>query len=112
MRHLLPVALIASLAIACTDRSAPPEAQASPQRDRPLAPDGTAARAITSTPDRVRMQVDLAAVRAALQAYHGEHQAWPRSLGELSLEGRLNYPADLSYDAATGTVTSQTYPSL
>jgi hypothetical protein len=112
MRHLLPLALIASLAVGCTDRSAPPEAQGRPQRDHPLAQDGSAARAITSTPDRVRVQVDLAAVRAAVQAYHGEHAAWPRSLDELSMEGRLNYPADLTYDAATGTVTSQTYPSL
>lgn len=108
----LPIlAVVASLAVACTDRSPPPEPEGR-QRDRPLAQDGSVARAITSTPDRVRVQVDLAAVRAALQTYHAEHQAWPRSLGELSLEGRLNYPSDLSYDAATGVVTSQTYPAL
>ncbi len=32
------------------------------------------------------------------------------ALAELALIG-LNYPADLSYDPATGTVRSQTYPS-
>lgn len=108
MRRFLALALAA--AAACTDRSPPPEPAA--PRDRPLAPDGTAARALTSAPDRARVQLDLAAVRAALQAYKAEHAGWPRSLGDLSLEGRLSYPADLAYDPATGSVASQTYPGL
>ncbi len=111
MRQLLVVAvvLVAALA-ACSDRTPAPEA--APPRDRPLAQDGSVARAVTSTPDRARVQVDLAAVRSALQAYHAEHGAWPRSLDELAFEGRLNYPADLTYDPATGEVHSQTYPSF
>jgi hypothetical protein len=113
MRSSLLVALTAvAIASGCTDRSAPPAAQAPAQRDRPLAQDGTTARAITSAPDRVRVQADLSALRAALRTYHAEHATWPRSLDELSLEGRLNHPADLVYDAASGTVTSQTYPSF
>lgn len=112
MRNVLPIALLLALASACADRSASPEAQSPAPREHPLAQDGTTARAITSTPDRVRVQLDLSTVRAALQAYHGEHATWPRSLDELALEGRLNYPADLTYDAATGTVRSQTYPSF
>jgi hypothetical protein len=108
MRHALALVLIA-LALACTDRAAPPEPSA--PREHPLAQDGSTARGITSMPDRVKVQLDLATVRAALGAYRGEHNASPRSLDDLSLTG-LNYPADLSYDPATGTATSQTYPSF
>jgi hypothetical protein len=111
-RPLAAVLIAAAFAWGCTERSAAPEAEAPARRDRPLAQDGTLARALTSAPDRARVQVDLAAVRAALTAYHAEHQAWPPSLAELSLEGRLGYPADLAYDPASGRVTSQTYPSL
>lgn len=110
MRRAISIAL-AALALGCSERGAP-EDQGTAKRDRPLASDGSTARAITSTPDRARVQVDLAAVRAALQAYHAERQSWPRSLDDLSFEGRLNYPADLAYDPGTGTVTSRTYPSF
>jgi hypothetical protein len=109
MRRFL-AALALALAAACADRSPAPEPAA--PRDRPLAADGTAARALTSTPDRARVQLDLAAVRAALQAYKAEHAAWPPSLADLSFEGRLSYPADLSYDPASGSVASRTYPAL
>ncbi len=109
---VVAVAVAVALASGCTDRSAPPEAEASVRRDRPLAQDGSVARGLTSAPDRVRVQADLAALRAALRAYHAEHSAWPRSLDELSLEGRISHPADLVYDAESGTVTSQTYPSF
>ncbi len=108
MRHVLVGALLA-LAAGCADRGSPAEPPPGP-REHPLAQDGTTARAVTSTPDRVKVQLDLSTVRGALQLYRGEHNAWPRSLAELALTG-LNYPADLSYDPATGTVTSQTYPS-
>lgn len=108
MRHALAAVLVA-LATGCADRT-PPEPPAAP-RDRPLAQDGTTARAITSTPDRVRVQVDLSTVRAALKVYRGEHDAWPRSIEELSIAG-LNYPADLAYDPDTGTVRSRTYPGF
>ncbi len=111
MGRLLATVFVA-LAVACTDRTPPPEAAPPAPRDRPLAPDGTTARAVTSTPDRARVQLDLAAVRAALQAYRGEHGTSPRSLDELALEGRLSYPADLAYDPAAGTVSSRTYPSF
>ncbi len=99
-----------ALAAACSDRASSPEPPASSSREHPLAQDGTAARALTSTRDRVKVQLDLSAVRGALQLYRGEHNAWPNSLAELRVSG-LNYPADISYDPATGIVTSQTYPS-
>jgi hypothetical protein len=108
VRHAVAAVLLV-LASGCADRTPEPPA---PARDRPLALDGSAARAITSTPDRVRVQVDLSTLRAALQAYRAEHSAWPRSLDELSLEGRLNYPADLEYDPASGAVRSRTYPAF
>jgi Mg-chelatase subunit ChlD len=108
----LVAAAVVALASGCTDRSSPPEGQAPARRERPLAQDGTVARSLTSAPDRVRVQADLATLRAALQTYHAEHAAWPRSLEELSLDGRPSYPADLVYDAASGTVTSQAYPSF
>jgi hypothetical protein len=104
MHRTLAVALIALAA--CADRTAEPPAP----RERPLAQDGTAARAVTSAPDRVRVQLDLSTARAALRTYHAEHGAWPRSLDELSLTG-LSYPADLTYEPATGAVGSATYPA-
>jgi hypothetical protein len=107
MRELLAVLVFVSLAIACSDRS-PPDPAA--PRERPLAQDGTTARAYTSAPDRVKIQLDLANVRAAVQAYHGERGTFPPDLGALRLES-LSYPKDLQYDAATGTVRSETYPS-
>jgi hypothetical protein len=109
MRSLVATLSLAA-AVACSDRGAPPPPEPQP-RDRPLAQDGSVARGVTSTPDRARVQLDLAAVRGALRSYHAEHATWPRALADLSLEGTLNYPADLAYDPATGTVTSRTYPS-
>jgi hypothetical protein len=105
MRRLL---VLTFLATACADRSTPSE-PATP-RTRPLAQDGTTVRAVTSTPDRAKIQLDLANARGAVRAYRGERGSFPPSLAELGLEG-LNYPADLSYDPATGTVRSETYPS-
>jgi len=52
MNRVLVFALLA-LAAGCADRGSPPEPPASSPRERPLAQDGTAARALTSTPDRV-----------------------------------------------------------
>lgn len=94
------------LSMACSEAT-PPEPAA--PREHPLSQDGSAARAITSTPDRARIQVDLATVRAAVQTWRGERGTWPGSIEELGLAG-LNYPADLTYDPATGRVASQTYP--
>ena len=105
----IPLAALALL-LACSDRAPAPEA-APPPRTQPLARDGSLAREVTSTPDRVRVQLDLSAVRAALRTYHAERAAWPGTLAELNVEG-LNYPADLSYDPSTGTVTSRTYPTF
>jgi hypothetical protein len=104
--RLLAAAVIA-FSVACSDRT--PAEPAAP-RDRPLAQDGTLARGYTSAPDRARIQLDLANVRAALQAYKLEHAAWPSELAGLRLEG-LSYPKDLEYDPATGTVRSATYPA-
>lgn len=69
------------------------------------------ARAITAVPDKVKVIVDLGAVRGAIRAYGTEHNgSFPASLEDVPLEGRLNYPKDLEYDAATGTVRSRSYP--
>ena len=105
----LPLAVLAAL-LACSDRAPASDASAAP-RAQPLARDGSVAREITSTPDRVKVQLDLSNVRAALRAYHAERAAWPGALADLPVEG-LNYPADLAYDPATGTVTSRTYPTF
>jgi hypothetical protein len=105
MRRLLAVALLAA---ACS-RSTPPAEPEAP-RQHPLVQDGSTARALTSAPDRAKIQLDLAAARGAIQIFKGEHGAFPPSLAELRLEG-INYPADLDYDPATGAVRSQTYPS-
>ena len=107
MRRLLAALAAASLAAACSDR--PPPEPAVP-RERPLAQDGTTARAYTSAPDRVKIQLDLANARAAVQAYKGEHGVFPSDLGALRLEA-LSYPKDLQYDPSTGAVRSETYPS-
>ena len=109
MRPALPASLLVlALLAGCPRREAP--AEPTGPREHPLAQDGTAARAITSTPDRVKVDLDLAAVRGAIQIYRQEHELPPPSLDALGVTG-LNYPADLTYDPTTGTVTSQTYPS-
>ncbi len=100
--------MVLLLALACADR--PPPAPP-PPREHPLAQDGTTERAITSVPDRVKVQLDLANARKEIQAWRADHGSWPSSLAEAGVSD-LNYPADLSYDAATGTVTSQTYPGF
>jgi hypothetical protein len=109
MRHVALASLLAL--VACGDRSPPPERSGAVPREHPLAQDGTVERGITSMPDRVKVQLDLAAARAAVMAYRAEKSAWPQSLEELSLAG-INYPADLTYDPGTGRVGSQTYPTL
>jgi hypothetical protein len=107
MRPLLAAALLAVALAACERRPAPEPA---PPRDRPLAEDGTTARAYTSAPDRVKVQLDLAAVRRAVRLWKDEHGTWPASLADVSVEG-LSYPGDLRYDPASGAVRSETYPS-
>lgn len=82
-----------------------------PARQQPLQPDGTTARKVTSTLDRLKVQMDLSAVRAGLRAWHSGNGTYPGSIGNLNLEG-LSYPADLAYDPARGTVRSLTYPEL
>jgi hypothetical protein len=104
MRAPLVSALL--LALACSDRIT---AEPAPVREKPLAQDGTATRAYTSTPDRAKVQLDLAAVRAALQMHKVDRGAWPASVADLGVDG-LHYPKDLVYDAASGTVKSETYP--
>ncbi|HEX9241369.1 MAG TPA: hypothetical protein VF875_02900 [Anaeromyxobacter sp.] len=104
MRRLL---VLAVLAAACS-RTPPAEPEA--PRTHPLAQDGSTARAVTSAPDRAKIQLDLAAARGAVQIYKGEHGTFPPSLAALRLDG-VSYPADLAYDPATGAVRSDTYPS-
>lgn len=106
MRLLLATTLL--LSAACADRAPPPPP---PPREHPLAQDGTTERAITSVPDRVKVQLDVATARKEVQAWRTDHGEWPRTLSEVGIAD-LNYPADLAYDPGTGTVTSRTYPSF
>lgn len=108
MRRAVLLLGLLSLA-ACKRPATEPAAEAEP-RTRPLAADGTLARELTRKPDRVRVKLDLSNTRAALKTWIAANGSPPASLDELNVAG-LNYPEDLVYDAATGEVTSATYPS-
>lgn len=97
-----------ALALAACSKPAPVEAPAA--REHPAAPVAPGAPADLSRPDEVRMRLDLDQARSALRLHQQEHGGFPASLEALSL--KLNFPADLQYDAATGRVTSTTYPRL
>ncbi len=102
-----PVALVALALLGAGCSKAPaPEATPAP-RTAPVAP---GAPAQLSVPDEVRVRLDLDAARSAIRIHQQEHGAFPPSLDSLAL--KLSFPADLTYDAATGRVTSASYPRL
>lgn len=61
-------------------------------------------------PDEVRIRLDLVQARSALRSHQMTSGGFPQTLSELGL--KLSYPTDLTYDAASGTVRSRTYPAL
>ena len=63
--------------------------------------------------DRVRVQMDLVAIRGAVLQYQRLHDGQnPPSISELEQLERLSYPREYDYDAASGTVKSKTFPML
>lgn len=69
-----------------------------------------AARTTIAQIDKTKVLADLALAVPAVQAYHLQNQKYPASLAELNL--KLNVPQDLTYDPATGKITSKTFPNL
>lgn len=104
MKRLLFLAFI-SLA-GCKKDAAPP-AEPEVARTRPV---GAEQPMNLEMPDRARVELDLANARAAVRTMSQLNGANPRSLSEMNV--KLSYPADLEYDAASGTVKSKTYPML
>lgn len=88
----------------------PSSIEAPVESTRPTAPVAPGAPADLSKPDEVRIRLDLEQARSALRMHQQEQGGFPASLDTLSL--KLHFPADLQYDAATGRVTSTTYPRL
>lgn len=108
--RVLSAALVLSLAVACSKAPPPPpppEATPTGRRSQPI---DFNAPLNTSLPDQARVKLDLAAARAAIAAKRQVEGKLPDSLDELGL--KLNYPADLSYDSATGAVKSSSYPTF
>lgn len=95
-----------SVGFGCRGEPAPPPAAPAP-RTAPVAP---GAPAQLSVPDEVRVRLDLDAARSAIRIHQQEHGSNPPSLDSLGL--KLHFPADLSYEPASGQVTSGTYPRL
>jgi len=60
----------------------------------------------------MRVKLDLDQLRMLVQQHRQMNDGRaPAALSELPLE-RVFYPADLEYDAASGTVRSRAYPDL
>jgi hypothetical protein len=61
-------------------------------------------------PEKLKVTIDLRNMRNAIVAYETNHQRFPASLDELSID--LNYPGEYEYDGQSGVVTSKSYPDL
>lgn len=82
-----------------------PAAESPPPRNEPVAPD---APLHLAKPDEAKVQLDLAAARAAIAQKQQLEGRAPGSLAELGV--KLYFPGDLNYDPTTGKVSSRTYP--
>jgi len=102
MRHLASVILV--LSIAACERGVPRDPPA--PRTSPVSPGAPQNLAV---PDEVRVKLDISAARTAIQLYQQQAGSWPPSLAALNL--KLHYPNDMKYDAATGQLSSLTYPA-
>lgn len=95
--RLLWASLGLSLLIGCMDT--PSKLDATPDMDVPStenSPKGTL--------DRVKVNTDLAAIRAAIKMYQTDHEnANAPDLDSLGVSG-LHYPDAYTYDASDGTV--------
>lgn len=96
--------------LACSKPAPPPPPPEASPAGRRFQPIDLNAPLNTSLPDQARVKLDLAAARAAVAAKRQVEGKLPDSLDELGL--KLNYPADLSYDASTGAVKSSSYPAF
>jgi hypothetical protein len=98
--RILPIILVFAFAAAgCPERKVEPAAAT--KAEAPLNLD---------KPDQARIQLDLAAVRAAIQRLQQTGAPCPETIEELGV--KLNYPSDLEYDPTTASVTSKTYPAF
>jgi hypothetical protein len=102
---LLTAALLLAppFAAGCEKKAESPPAA----RTMPVDPDTPAN---LEKPDKARVTVDLASVRAAVKRSQQIEGVVPASLSAVGVG--LSYPEDLVYDASTGEVSSKTYPSL
>jgi hypothetical protein len=98
--RLLPAAVLTLALFGCPEKRQAPMAEA-PKAEAPLNLD---------KPDQARIQLDLAAARAALLKHQQINGANPQTLAELGV--KLFHPSDIIYDPATGTVNSRTYPQF
>ncbi len=84
------------------------ETEAPPQpRTTPVAPNTPLD---LDKPDQAKVAIDIASARDAIRKNQQIEGSNPQSLNQLGV--RFFYPDDLVYDAASGTVTSKTYPNL
>jgi hypothetical protein len=107
--RVLSAALVLSLAVACSKAPPPPpppEATPTGRRSQPI---DFNAPLNTSLPDQARVKLDLAAA-VRDRAKRPVEGMLTDSLEELVL--KLNYPADLCYDSASGVVKSSSYPTF
>jgi hypothetical protein len=110
----LALAMLVALGLGCRRAPAAPEASTPPTSAGPhvrTAPIEPGAPLDTARIDEAKVRLDLAQTRAAIRVHQQTHDgASPPSIDGLGLA--LSFPSDLLYDAATGTVRSQTYPAF
>jgi hypothetical protein len=63
-----------------------------------------------SKPDEAKVKTDLAAGREEIRMKKETAGSFPASLSELTV--RFHYPADMTYDPASGEIHSRTYPQF
>ncbi len=83
--------------------------EAAPTKPTTREPIDPAAPMQLANPDRARVQLELANLRAALSKHKAlEGGEYPSSLSALGI--KLSFPDDIVYDSSSGTVKSRAYP--